>query len=86
MSFDFWSMVQWAVPMVMNSFFGGDDAVVIVRRNQEDVPRAEALKSLIKFRLMTQNKGFLVLWDWFTDAFQYNLGAVKIWWERNEDW
>ena len=30
-SFDFWSMVQWAVPMVMNSFFGGDDAVVIVR-------------------------------------------------------
>ena len=85
-SFDFWSMVQWAVPMVMNSFFGGDDAVVIVGRNQEDVPRAEALKSLINFQLMTQNKGFLVLWDWFTDAFQYNLGAVKIWWERNEDW
>ena len=85
-SFDFWSMVQWAVPMVMNSFFGGDDAVVIVGRNQEDVPRAEALKSLINFQLMTQNKGFLVLWDWFSDAFQYNLGAVKIWWERNEDW
>ena len=85
-SFDFWSMVQWAVPMVMNSFFGGDDAVVVVGRNQEDVPRAEALKSLINFQLMTQNKGFLVLWDWFTDAFQYNLGAVKIWWERNEDW
>ena len=85
-SFDFWSMVQWAVPMVMNSFFGGDDAVVIVGRNQEDVPRAEALKSLINFQLMTQNKGFLVLWDWFSDAFQYNLGAVKIWWKRNEDW
>ena len=85
-SFDFWSMVQWAVPMVMNSFFGGDEAVVIVGRNQEDVPRAEALKSLINFQLMTQNKGFLVLWDWFTDAFQYNLGVVKIWWERNEDW
>ncbi len=85
-SFDFWSMVQWAIPMVMNSFFGGDDAVVIVGRNAEDVPRAEALKSLINFQLMTQNKGFLVLWDWFSDAFQYNLGAVKIWWERNEDW
>ena len=22
-SFDFWSMVQWAIPLVMNSFFGG---------------------------------------------------------------
>lgn len=85
-SFDFWSMVQWAIPAVMNSFFGGDDAVVIVGRNEEDVPRAELLKSLIQFQLMTQNKGFLVLCDWFTDAFQYNLGAVKIWWERIEDW
>ena len=85
-SFDFWSMVQWAIPMVMNSFFGGDDAVVIVGRNEEDVPRAELLKSLVDFQLMTQNKGFLVLWDWFSDAFEYNLGAVKIWWERVEDW
>ena len=85
-SFDFWSMVQWAIPVIMNSFFGGDEAVVIVGRNEEDVPRAELLKSLIQFQLMTQNKGFLVLWDWFTDAFQYNLGAVKIWWERVEDW
>ena len=85
-SYDFWSMVQWAIPNIMNSFFGGDDAVVIVGRNAEDVPRAEVLKSLINFQLMTQNKGFLVLWDWFSDAFQYNLGAVKIWWERNEDW
>ncbi|MBQ3446240.1 MAG: hypothetical protein IJG37_01175, partial [Synergistaceae bacterium] len=85
-SFDFWSMVQWAIPVIMNSFFGGDEAVVIVGRNEEDVPRAELLKSLIQFQLMTQNKGFLVLWDWFTDAFQYNLGAVKIWWECVEDW
>lgn len=86
-SYDFWSMVQWAIPVIMNSFFGGsNEAVVIVGRNEEDVPRAELLKLLIQFQLMTQNKGFLVLWDWFTDAFQYNLGAVKIWWERVEDW
>ena len=86
-SYDFWSIVQWAIPVIMNSFFGGsDEAVVIVGRNAEDVPRAEVLKSLIEFQVMTQNKGFLVLWDWFTDAFQYNLGAVKIWWERITDW
>ena len=85
-SFDFWSVVQWAIPLVMNSFFGNNEAVVIVGRNEEDVPRAEVLKALINFQLMTQNKGFLLLWDWFSDAFQYNLGAVKIWWERIEDW
>ena len=85
-SFDFWSMVQWAIPNIMNSFFGGDEAVVIVGRNEEDVQRAELLKELVSFQIMTQNKGFLVLWDWFADAFQYNLGAVKIWWDRQEDW
>ena len=85
-SFDFWSMVQWAIPLLMNSFFGSDEAVVIVGRSEEDVPRAEILKDLINFQLMTQNKGFLLLWDWFNDAFQYNLGAIKIWWERIEDW
>ena len=85
-SFDFWSMVQWAIPAVMNSFFGGDEAVVIVGRNSEDVQRAELLKSLIDFQIMTQNKGFLLLWDWFSDAFQYNLGAVKVWWKRDEEW
>ncbi|MBQ9596499.1 MAG: hypothetical protein IJR35_11655 [Synergistaceae bacterium] len=85
-SFDFWSVVQWAIPLVMNSFFGNNEAVVIVGRNEEDVPRAEVLKALINFQLMTQNKGFMLLWDWFSDAFQYNLGAIKIWWERIEDW
>ena len=85
-SFDFWSMVQWAIPLVMNSFFGDDEAVVIVGRNEEDVQRAEILKSLVDFQIMTQNKGILVLWDWFNDAFQYNLGAVKVWWDRLEDW
>lgn len=85
-SYDFWSMVQWAIPAVMNSFFGGDDAVVIVGRSGEDVHRAEKLKALIDFQIMTQNRGFLVLWDWFSDAFQYNLGAVKVWWKREQEW
>ena len=85
-SFDFWSMVEWAIPNIMNAFFGSDDALVIVGRSAEDVPRAEVFKQLIDFQLMTQNKGFLTLWDWFTDAFQYNLGAVKVWWDRSEEW
>ncbi|MBQ7262474.1 MAG: hypothetical protein IJR14_02025, partial [Synergistaceae bacterium] len=38
------------------------------------------------FQIMTQNKGFLVMWDWFSDAFQYDLGAVKVRWEREEEW
>ena len=85
-SYDFWSMVEWAIPNIMNAFFGSDDALVIVGRGPEDVPRAEVFKQLIDFQLMTQNKGFLTLWDWFNDAFQYNLGAVKVWWDRVEEW
>ncbi|MBQ9566198.1 MAG: hypothetical protein IJU98_11490 [Synergistaceae bacterium] len=85
-SYDFWSMVQWAIPAVMNSFFGGGDAIAIVGRNPEDVPRAEVMKALIEFQVMVQNKGFIRLWDWFSDAFQYGLGALKVWWKREEEW
>ena len=38
------------------------------------------------FNLENLSKGFLILWDWFNDAFEYNLGAVKIWWQREEEW
>ena len=85
-SFDFWSMVQWAIPSVMNSFFGTDEAVAIIGRNSEDVHRGEKFKQLIDYQIMTQNPGFLLLWDWFSDAFQYGLGAVKVWWKRQEEW
>ena len=85
-SYDFWSLVEWAIPNIMNAFFGSDDALVIVGRGSEDVPRAEVFKQLIEFQMMTQNKGFLTMWDWFNDAFQYNLGAVKVWWDRKEEW
>lgn len=85
-SFDFWSMVQWAIPAVMNSFFGNDEAVVIVGRNSEDVAKGEKFKKLIDYQIMTQNPGFIVLWDWFSDAFQYGIGAIKVWWKREEEW
>ena len=46
-SYDFWSVVQWAIPVIMNSFFGGsNEAVVIVGRNEEDVQRAELLEAI----------------------------------------
>jgi hypothetical protein len=85
-SFDFWSTVQWALPSLMNNLILSDDALVIMGRSSEDVPRAEVLKELINFQIMTQNKGFILLWDWFTDALQYNLGAIKIWWKRELEW
>jgi hypothetical protein len=82
---DLWSLIQWAIPSLMNSFVNGGDAIVIVGRKSEDVQRAEVFKSLIDFQLMVQNQGFLTLWDWFTDAFVYNLGVVKCSWLREEE-
>ncbi|MBR1603845.1 MAG: hypothetical protein IJ667_10450 [Synergistaceae bacterium] len=84
-SYDFWSMVQWAIPSVMNSFFGTDEAVAIIGRNSEDVSKGEKFKQLIDYQIMTQNPGFLLLWDWFSDAFQYGLGAIKVWWKREAE-
>ena len=49
-SFDFWSLVQWAIPSVMNSFFGGDDAVVIVGRNMFRYAKFPERPSFLPFR------------------------------------
>ena len=84
-SYDLWSLVQWAIPSVMNSFFNGGDAIAIVGRSSEDCQRAEVFKNLIDFQVMVQNHGFIKLWDWFSDAFVYNLGAIKVTWERDEE-
>jgi hypothetical protein len=84
-SHDLWSLIQWAIPSLMNSFFNGGEAIAIVGRSGEDVEKAEVFKSLIDFQVMVQNSGFLVMWDWFTNAFVYNLGAVKVSWKREEE-
>jgi hypothetical protein len=84
-SYDFWSVVQWALPTIMNSFTEWE-ALKIMGRSAEDVHRAEIMAKLIKYQLFVQNKGFLTLWDWFNDAFEYNLGALKVWWKRVPEW
>ena len=50
-SFDFWGVVQWAIPTIMNAFFGADEAVVIVGRNEEDVQRARLYNELCKRKI-----------------------------------
>ena len=56
-SYDFWSMVQWAIPSVMNSFFGTDEAVAIIGRNSEDVSKGEKFKQLIDYHFYYYGTG-----------------------------
>jgi len=83
-SFDFYSVVEWYVANCMQAFFAGDTGkmVTISGVGSEDVPRAEKMRKLVTHQLMRQNRGYTIAETWFRDAFVGNLGAVKVWWDR----
>ena len=82
-SYDCWATVRWFATSCLKSFLGGDPRKVIGIQpvGAEDRHKAERLRDLVTFQLISENKGYMIFYDWFLDAFAYNLGAVKCWWE-----
>lgn len=81
-SHDFYSWVQWALAIVLDSFFGTQKVVSIVGQGQDDADNAETMSQLIKWQVEQQNKGFLLYSKWFEEALIYDLGVLKCWWSR----
>ena len=82
-SYDCWATVRWFATSCLKSFLGGDPRKVIGIQpvGAEDRHKSDRLRDLITFQLVSENKGYMVFFDWFLDAFAYNLGAIKCWWE-----
>ena len=74
-SYDMWSTVQWAIPPIMSAFFGGDEIVNIVGREEEDAKSGEQMKKLIQYQILKQNTGFVTFKHWCEDAMALELGV-----------
>lgn len=77
--------IEWALPSLMRIFWGGEEVITIVGREQEDQHKAELMQKLINFQIQVLNPGFLVFYRWFKDALIGGLGIIKCWWEREVD-
>ena len=81
-SHDFYAWVQWALAVILDSFFGTQNIISIVGQGEDDAENAETMSRLIKWQTEQQNKGFLLFSKWFEDSLIYDLGVMKCWWSR----
>lgn len=77
--------IEWVLPSLMRIFWGSEDVITVIGREQEDQRRAEIMQKLINFQIQILNPGFLIFYRWFKDALIAGLGIVKCWWEREVD-
>ena len=84
-SYDMWSTVQWAIPPIMSAFFGGDEIVNIVGREEEDAKSGEQMKKLIQYQILKQNTGFVTFKHWCEDAMALEIGVLKCYWKRETE-
>ena len=75
-------VVDNALAATLKPFVSSDETVVFAPRGPEDVEFAEQATEYVNYILNCDNPGFLILHNWFKDAFLSKLGVTKTWWEE----
>lgn len=81
-STDVADVIEWIMPKLMQVFFGSNDVVSIIGRNEEDVQKAQIMQQLINYQLTVINNGFMKFYRWFKDSLITGLGIIKVYWDR----
>lgn len=74
-------VVDNALSAVLKPFVGSDETVSFTPRQPEDMETAEQATEYVNYVFNCDNPGFLILHNWFKDAFLSKVGVVKVWWE-----
>lgn len=71
-------------PELMDIFTGGDQVVQFAPVGDEDVEAAEQETEVANHIFMQKNDGFMVLYNWFSDALLLKNGYVKRYWDERK--
>lgn len=71
-------------PELMDIFYGGDRVVEFAPTNAEDVDAASQETDVIDHVFNQKNDGFMILYNWFTDALLLKVGYVKRYWDERK--
>ena len=74
-------VVDNALAAILEPFVSSDETVRFAPRQEEDVQVAEQATEYVNYIFNCDNPGFLILHNWFKDAFLAKLGVVKVQWE-----
>lgn len=81
-SFGFYSYVQWAKAPILDALMGHSHVVHVAGCGPEDEPAAKIMERLIQWQITQQCAGYQICEQWVEDALTYELGVLKVWWER----
>lgn len=82
-SFGFYAYVQWAKSPILDALFGTARVMHVVGCGPEDDASARVMEELIEWQISQQCAGYGVCEQWVEDALIYELGVLKLWWERS---
>lgn len=71
-------------PEIMDIFTGGDEVVMFSPVGDEDVEAAEQETAVCNHIFLQKNDGFMVLYNWFSDALLLKNGYVKRYWDERK--
>lgn len=74
-------VVDNAVAATLKPFVSSDETVSFVPRRADAVKIAEQATEYINYIINCDNPGFLILHNWFKDAFLAKVGVIKVSWE-----
>lgn len=77
--------VEALMPHMMDIFTGTDEVMRFVPVGPNDEQAAEQETDYINHVLMNMNNGFMILYNWFKDAFISKNSFVKVIWEEREE-
>lgn len=74
------------MPSLIRLFFGVEHPIEYVPRTAEQIEMAEQATEFIwDVVVNSDNRGYLVFYEWFKDALLKNLGVVKYWYDDAEE-
>tara|TARA_R110000751_G_scaffold88053_1_gene174235 strand:+ start:1867 stop:3843 length:1977 start_codon:yes stop_codon:yes gene_type:complete len=77
--------IEWIKPSLMRVFASGDEMVKFTPHGPEDVQMAAQATDYVNHVFTKDNKGWEILYSWFTDALLSKNGIVKVWWDDYDE-
>ena len=85
-STDLADAVETILPDIMEVFFGGEDALTLLPRNEDDVEAADQETEYLREIIFRRNSGFKNVHDWVKESLLCRTGIAKYWWEDQADY
>lgn len=77
--------IEWIMPSLLRVFASGKKTVNFDATSEQDEEAAEQETDIVNHVFNKDNKGFIILHNWFKDALLQKVGYTKTYWETEKE-